>query len=91
MPLDEGYLFVMSSCCNLILIFCLKECYSLVMSSCNKFIHCFDGAEHTKTCPNGLTWNTIKNECDWPASTNCGARPTTIQVNKFFQKFLVDG
>ena len=32
---------------------------------------------YAKTCPSGLTFNIQSSKCDWPTSTNCGARPIT--------------
>ena len=30
-----------------------------------------------KKCPNNLRFNTMKQECDWPTSVQCGSRPIT--------------
>ena len=50
-------------------------------SSCNHFYHCTSGSFYKKKCPNGLVWNTQKNQCDWVSKTNCGARPVTSSGN----------
>ena len=32
-------------------------------------------------CPNGLGWNLMKSQCDWPSQQMCGTRPITKRLD----------
>ena len=56
-----------------------KECYFADNNNCNGFFHCINGVAYKKKCPNDLRYSTMKAECDWPKSVQCGTRPVTVQ------------
>ena len=39
--------------------------------SCASYYHCANGRPYEGTCPTGLLWNGVKQECDFPENVNC--------------------
>ena len=39
--------------------------------SCASYFHCANGRPYEGSCPAGLLWNGIKQECDFPENVNC--------------------
>jgi len=42
---------------------------------CRGFIKCAQGSPYKKKCSNGLVFDKVTYNCNWPAATDCGSRP----------------
>lgn len=40
-------------------------------TDCNKYYQCNNGHPLKQSCPEGLYWNDIQKNCDWPRNVNC--------------------
>ena len=37
----------------------------------SSYYHCANGRPYAGSCPAGLLWNGVKQECDFPENVNC--------------------
>ncbi|XP_071446319.1 probable chitinase 10 [Hetaerina americana] len=50
---------------------CADGSYSPYPGDCSMYLLCLWGKYQAFQCANGLHWNTVQNNCDWPANANC--------------------
>lgn len=51
-------------------------------TDCNKYYQCNNGYPLKQSCPEGLYWNDIQKNCDWPRNVNCQTSAAPADPNR---------